>query len=31
MILTATETRLEAVARLSDRCRQGFDRTGRSS
>ena len=29
MILTATETRLEAVARLNDRCRQGFDRTAK--
>ena len=29
MILTATEMRLEAVARLNDRCRQGFDRTAK--
>ena len=29
MISTATETRLEAVARLNDRCRQGFDRTAK--
>lgn len=29
MIETAAETRVEAIARLNDRCRQGFDRTAR--
>lgn len=29
MIDTAAETRVETIARLNDRCRQGFDRTAR--
>lgn len=29
MIATVPETRVETIARLNDRCRQGFDRTAR--
>lgn len=29
MIETAPQTRAETIARLNDRCRQGFDRTAR--